>query len=61
MPDRISLRSNLLAATLAQRTRPRWRTISKAEWDRIHDPCQWREPVYAWLWANWGAGRPGSD
>ena len=53
MPDRISLQSHLLAATLAQRARPRWRRISRAEWDQILDPCQWREPVYGWLLANW--------
>ena len=52
-PDRYSLRSKLLAATNVQRDTPPWRKRSQREIDDIMDPCRWREPVYAWLWANW--------
>lgn len=52
-PDRLSLRSKLLEATNAERAKNRYRKISKAEWDDIFDPCRWREPVFAWLLANW--------
>jgi hypothetical protein len=52
MADRISLQSKLLAAAVAQRDRPRWRRLSRKEWDQIFDPCLGREPVYAWLLAN---------
>ncbi len=52
MADRISLQSRLLDAALAQRKRPPWREMSKREWDEFFDPCRYREPVYAWLLAN---------
>jgi hypothetical protein len=52
MADRISLRSKILAAAVAQRSRPRWPRLSRAELDQLSDPCRWREPVYAWLLAN---------
>ena len=55
MTDRISLQSKILAAAVAQRNRPRWPRLSRAELDQISDPCGWREPVYAWLLANHGA------
>ena len=52
-PNRYSLRSKLLEATNVDRAKRRYRKISKAEWDDIFDPCRWREPVFAWLLANW--------
>ena len=52
MPDRIALRSKLLAAAVAERDKPRFRHLSRKEWDEIFDPCRSREPVYAWLLAN---------
>ena len=52
-PNRYSLRSKLLEATNVERAKCRYRKISKAEWDDIFDPCRWREPVFAWLLANW--------
>ena len=52
MQDRIALRSKLLAAAVAERDKPRFRHMSRKEWDEIFDPCRSREPVYAWLLAN---------
>ncbi len=52
MPDRIALRSKLLDAAVAERDKPRFRHLSRKEWDEIFDPCRSREPVYAWLLAN---------
>jgi hypothetical protein len=52
MHDRISLQSKLLDAANAQLDRRRWRKLTKREIDKMFDPCRWREPVYAWLWAN---------
>ena len=52
MPDRIALRSKLLAAAVAERDKPRFRHMSRKEWDKIFDPSRSREAVYAWLLAN---------
>ncbi len=52
MQDRITLRSKLLAAAVAERDKPRFRHMSRKEWDEVFDPCRSREPVYAWLLAN---------
>ena len=52
MQDRIALRSKLLAAAVAERDKPRFRHMSRKEWDEVFDPCRSREPVYAWLLAN---------
>lgn len=53
MTDRISLQSKLLAVADARRDKTPWRKVSKREWDEMFDPCSYREPVYAWLLANY--------
>jgi len=53
MPDRNSLRSKPLEVANAQRDRPPWRRLTRKELDAMFDPCRWREPVYAWLLANY--------
>lgn len=52
MQDRIALQFKLLDAAIAQRNQPRWRKLSKRDWEEMFDPCSYREPVYAWLLAN---------
>jgi hypothetical protein len=53
MPDRISLRSKLLEVAKTQRDRPPWRKLTRKELDEMFDPCRRREPVFAWLLANY--------
>lgn len=52
MTKRQDLQSKLLANAVAEMNKPEFPGSGRGLREFLSDPCNWREPVYAWLLAN---------